>query len=174
MCPGVRVNHKSQAGSGTADRALGGHTFSISILFCVVLGCFALTEGVLLLHMGLFTGGAPLLPVHAVRIYPFLRHQRRIHFLQHQQGSQPGCCEGQRALRVSWCGNFNHKGGWSSMSEGAARQDPDTETFSPSHPGRAQQIPTSSEESQGFWMELCVLGTAAESATQENEHWVDV
>lgn len=167
MCSWSRVNYKSQAGSGTADRALGGHTFSIYILFCVVLGCFALTEGVLLLHIGLFTGGIPLLPVCAVRIYPSPRHQRRIHLLQHQQCSQPGCCEGEGAFRVPWCGILiTRVDGPMCLRERPGK----TQTLrhsSPSHPGRAQQTPMSSEESQMFWMELCVLGTAAVSHPRE-------
>lgn len=149
QCQGQQTEHQ------------GGITFRFYILSCVILGCFALARArVSCSSMWDWSLGSSS-PARAVRISPSLGHKRGIHFvLHHHAVSLAAVGEKEPQDVLVW--DFHHKGSWCSVSEGAARlTDRDT---SLSHPGRAQQTSLSPEEESGaLLMELCVLGSAAES-----------
>lgn len=111
----LRGQGESQEPGSLRDSTQSTHLIpsGLFILSWVLLGCFALAEG---------QGEAWARPAHppgavpwgssspclccqnSVRIYPSPGHRRRIHLPLHHQGSQLGCCQGEGASRLSWCG----------------------------------------------------------------------
>lgn len=172
MCSGIRVNHRRWAVSGTAGRALDGHTFRLYILFCVVLGCWG--PGCPAPLQGAVHWGSSSPARLCCKNFPISEAQGEDSLSPAPPVQSAWLLWGRRSLQGVLVWDFNPKSRWSSVSEGAARQDRHWDIAPPPILGEPSKSPWHQRKRQLFWMELCILGSSTGSVTQESEHGVGI